>query len=180
MSQQVEPKEGEKVYARNFGTSTGQKCLPAVIVKVTGPVSFMVRLRDNHLVRHHLDHLRPRVESETTTQADRSQESESEVDMSDALIRASLTQSTTTETPETPAFSPGADPDPTATAKDNTQSPQPNESVETPSTRDSGANADPIPETANGNALSPAEQSETLKAYPKRNHPPPNWYCDHT
>ena len=49
-------KKEEKVYARNFGTSTG---LPAVIAEVTGPVSFVVRLLDNQLVRCHLDHLRP-------------------------------------------------------------------------------------------------------------------------
>ena len=60
-------KRGEKVYPRNFGTSTGQKWLLAVVVEVTGPVSFMVRLQHDRLVRHHLDHLHHRVETATST-----------------------------------------------------------------------------------------------------------------
>ena len=42
-------KKGDKVYARNFGTSTDQKWLPAVIEEVTGPDSFMVKLQDDHI-----------------------------------------------------------------------------------------------------------------------------------
>ena len=46
-----------------------QESMQEISVRVrggTGPVSFMVRLQDNRLVRCHLDHLRPRVEGETT------------------------------------------------------------------------------------------------------------------
>ena len=169
------------MYARNFGTSTGQKWLPAVIIEVTGPVSFMVRLQDNRLVRCHLDHLRP-VESETTTQTDESQENESEVELSDILIRASLTQSNSTETPETSETSPGADPDSTstATAGGNIQSPESIESAGTPSAGEHGADTDTRPEITNGNTQSPAERPGTRKTYPKRNRHPPNWYRDHT
>ena len=70
----------EKVYARNFGTSSGQKWLPAVIEEVTGPVSFMCKLQDSCVVRRHLDHLRPRAVSETTTQQVRPRNTESEDD----------------------------------------------------------------------------------------------------
>ena len=38
--------KGEKVYARNFGTNTGQKWIPGEIEEVTGPVSVMVKLGD--------------------------------------------------------------------------------------------------------------------------------------
>ena len=65
-------KKGEKVYARSFGTGTGQKWVAAVIEEVSGPVSCMVKLQDNRLVRRHLDHLRPRVETESTIQTNQS------------------------------------------------------------------------------------------------------------
>lgn len=48
-------KKGHKVHARNFGTCTGQKWIPAVIEEETGPVSFMVKLQDNCIVRRHLE-----------------------------------------------------------------------------------------------------------------------------
>ena len=82
------------MYARNFGTSSGQKWLLAVIVEVTGPVSFMVRLQDNRLVRCHVDHVRPRVESETTTQSIGAQEIESEDEI---LIEVPITLSDPTD-----------------------------------------------------------------------------------
>ena len=46
------------MYARGFGT--GPKWLPATIEETTGPVSYLVRLEDQRLVRHHQDHLRKR------------------------------------------------------------------------------------------------------------------------
>ena len=49
---------GERVYARGFGT--GPKWLPATIEEITGPVSYLVRLEDQRLVRRHQDHLRKR------------------------------------------------------------------------------------------------------------------------
>lgn len=51
--------KGETVYAQNFGT--GQKWMPAVVQEVTGPVSFLVKLQDGRLIRHHQDHLRRRI-----------------------------------------------------------------------------------------------------------------------
>lgn len=47
---------GENVYMRNFGT--GSRWVHAVIHEVSGPVSFLVKLDDNRLVRRHQDHLR--------------------------------------------------------------------------------------------------------------------------
>jgi hypothetical protein len=85
--------KGEKVFARNFGTSTGQKWLPAVIQEVTGPVSFMVKLQDDRLVRRHLDYLRSRVD-ESVAQTSRS-ENVSEVDIDDVLIGLRLSSSPT-------------------------------------------------------------------------------------
>ena len=49
---------GDKVYVKNFGQ--GQRWLPGVILEVTGPVSFLVRLVDERIVRRHLDHIRSR------------------------------------------------------------------------------------------------------------------------
>ena len=57
--------KGETVYAQNFGQ--GQRWIPGVIQEVTGPVSFLVRLDGNRIVRKHLDHLRRRVSSGGTT-----------------------------------------------------------------------------------------------------------------
>ena len=90
--------KGEKVYARNFGTSTGQKWLPAVIQEVTGPVSFMVKLHDDRLVRRHLDHLLRR-DDESTTQTSQS-ETVSEADIDNVLIGARLSSSSSSATPE--------------------------------------------------------------------------------
>ena len=47
-----------EVYVRGFGT--GPKWLPATIEETTGPVSYLVRLEDQRLVRHHQVHLRKR------------------------------------------------------------------------------------------------------------------------
>ncbi len=44
------------MYVRGFGT--GPKWISGSIEKVTGPVSYMVRLHDNRLVRRHQDHVR--------------------------------------------------------------------------------------------------------------------------
>ena len=52
--------KGEQVYARGFGI--GPKWVPATIDEVSGPVSYLVRLEDDHVVRRHQDHLRRRSE----------------------------------------------------------------------------------------------------------------------
>ena len=49
---------GDKVYVKNFGS--GQSWLPAEVVKITGPVSFHVRLADGRTRRCHQDHVRAR------------------------------------------------------------------------------------------------------------------------
>ena len=49
---------GEKVYVRNFGQ--GQLWLPGVVTKVTGPVSFLIRMQRGELKRCHQDQLRQR------------------------------------------------------------------------------------------------------------------------
>ena len=46
--------KGETVYTQNFGA--GQKWLSAIIQEVLGPFSFLVKLEDGRLVRHHLYH----------------------------------------------------------------------------------------------------------------------------
>ena len=43
------------MYAQHFGT--GQKWMPAIVQDVTGPVSFLVKLKDGCLIRRHQDHL---------------------------------------------------------------------------------------------------------------------------
>ena len=79
------------------------------------------------------------------------------------------------DTPENSDITPGVDPDPTVTADENTESPEASDPVETP-----GREADIMPGSINGNALSFAKRPEPRKTYPKRNRRPPNWYGDHT
>ena len=56
---------GDKVYVRNFGQGT--RWLHGVIEKITGPVSFIVRMEDGNERRCHQDQLRRRVGSEPET-----------------------------------------------------------------------------------------------------------------
>ena len=46
-------KPGDKVYLKNFGL--GQSWLTGEIVKITGPVSYHVRLSDGRIKRCHQD-----------------------------------------------------------------------------------------------------------------------------
>ena len=48
--------QGEVVYAHNFGTVS--RWLPGVIQEISGPVLYLVKLTDSHLVRRHQDHIR--------------------------------------------------------------------------------------------------------------------------
>ena len=50
---------GNHVFVKNFGA--GNKWLPGQIVKMSGPVSFLVELEDGRCRRCHQDHLRHRV-----------------------------------------------------------------------------------------------------------------------
>lgn len=50
---------GDGVYCRGFGT--GPKWIPVVIEEPTGPVSYLVRLENNRIMRRHQDHVRKRL-----------------------------------------------------------------------------------------------------------------------
>ena len=54
---------GEKVYVENFPTKN-LRWIPDTIVKVTGPQSYEVELRNRARVRHHVDNVRRREENE--------------------------------------------------------------------------------------------------------------------
>ena len=51
--------EGDIVFAKNYGS--GDRWLSGKIVKVTGPVSFRVKLDDGRVHRYHQDQLRHQV-----------------------------------------------------------------------------------------------------------------------
>ena len=50
---------GETVYVKNLPAGT-PKWIPGVVEKVTGPLSYVVKLKDGRLVRRHVDHVRKR------------------------------------------------------------------------------------------------------------------------
>ena len=56
---------GDNVYTKNF-SNYGDYWLEGVIVKVCGPVSYMVELKDGRIIRRHLDHLRGKGHEEYT------------------------------------------------------------------------------------------------------------------
>ena len=58
--------EGERVFVKNHNRS-GDKWLSGVIVKLTGPVSFRVKLACGREIRAHQDHLRSRSTSDDAT-----------------------------------------------------------------------------------------------------------------
>ncbi|XP_055714392.1 uncharacterized protein K02A2.6-like [Phlebotomus papatasi] len=64
-------KEWDKVYARNF---SGDKWIKAVVLEVTGPVSYKVQLEDGTVWRRHINQLIERVEASPTATADRPEE----------------------------------------------------------------------------------------------------------
>lgn len=49
----------DKVFVKNFGP--GKRWLPGILLRMSGPRSFMVKLWDGRVVRRHLDHLRKRA-----------------------------------------------------------------------------------------------------------------------
>ena len=49
------------MYARNFGT--GSRWLPGVILEISGPVSYLIKLTNGHLVRRRQDYIRCRLTS---------------------------------------------------------------------------------------------------------------------
>ena len=58
---------GDKVYAKNF---YGDKWLTAEVIKVSGPLSYQVKSEEGVILRRHVDHIRKRYPTETTTQDD--------------------------------------------------------------------------------------------------------------
>ena len=58
----------ELVFARNF--RPGTPWLSGQVVKVSGPVSFEVKLTDGQIVRRHQDHLRKRTEATESAEGD--------------------------------------------------------------------------------------------------------------
>ena len=158
-------KRGHKVYVRNFGTSSGQKWLPAVIIEVTDPVSFMVRLHDNRLVRHNVDHVRPNGERDNHSVRRSTWESEDDI-----LIEVPITQS------ETPEADPGDDsnvPQLTEPARGGTPGNNNYHPAKNPSNGDNSIGADQVSNAPPGNAGSSTNSTEA-KSYPKRNHHPPD------
>ena len=83
---------GDSVFARDF--PTGTKWLPGVISKIKGPLSYVVKLEDERLVRRHVDHIRVRSSS-----------SESPV-TSDDLWLPTSTETTPVDTVEPPQAEP--------------------------------------------------------------------------
>ena len=55
--------DNTKVFVKNF--APGPKWLPGIIIKSTGPVSYVVVLNDGREVRRHVDHIRERREKST-------------------------------------------------------------------------------------------------------------------
>ena len=155
--------KGEKVYARYFGTGSGPKWIPAEIQEVTGPVSVMVKLHDNCIVRRHIDHVRKRTDSEVVPQ---SKQATSEPEIKD-------------EMPVVPTRStPSLLITPDTAVEDTDESPDdPNESsppARTPSQE--------VPPPSVGAGVSPPVANHgtpKAKTYPKRSRKQPAWYRDH-
>jgi len=51
--------DGDSVYAKNF-TSSNQKWIPGIIDKVTGPLSYVIKLPDGSTICRYIDHLKAR------------------------------------------------------------------------------------------------------------------------
>ena len=54
--------ENDQVYVQDF-TTRKPKWIPGTVVKVTGPLSYMIKLQDGTIVRRHVDHVRKRENS---------------------------------------------------------------------------------------------------------------------
>ena len=55
---------GANVFVRNF--SLGSEWLLGTVVNTKGPVSYIVKLKDGHHMKRHVDHLRPTAVTTTT------------------------------------------------------------------------------------------------------------------
>ena len=138
--------------------------MSAVIQKVTGPVSFMVRLQDGRVIRCHQDHLRrhiPDVEPEKPAEAD---------DIPEILI-------------DSFPFAPSSSV--THNSEDG-DSASGNSEESTTSTDATQPRADvPISDnttetvTSDADAQNNPESSGVIKRYPKRKRKQPDWYQNH-
>ena len=54
--------ENDQVYVQDFSTRK-PKWTPGIVVKVTGPLSYMIKLQDRMTIRRHVDHVRKRENS---------------------------------------------------------------------------------------------------------------------
>uniref|UniRef100_A0A1X7UQ90 Tudor domain-containing protein n=1 Tax=Amphimedon queenslandica TaxID=400682 RepID=A0A1X7UQ90_AMPQE len=59
---------GDKVFARAY--SGQNKWIPATVTDVTGPVSYVVSLADDSIMRRHIDQLRPRTSKDDDVSMD--------------------------------------------------------------------------------------------------------------
>ena len=144
------------MYAQNFGT--GQKGMPAVVQEVTGPVSFLVKLQDGHLIRRHQDHLRRHT-------PDGEDEKPVSDDFPEILIDSFPVAPNCTDDGSTPENPEGSSP-----AADPTETPTVNEP--TPDTTVAAA-------TDNAVTPSPSDTSGLSKTYPTRLRKQPDWFYNH-
>ncbi|MCG8621136.1 MAG: DDE-type integrase/transposase/recombinase [Proteobacteria bacterium] len=153
--------KGETVYAQNFGT--GQKWMPAIFQDVTGPVSFLVKLEDDRLIRRHQDHLRRRV-----TDNDNNENPVEIDDIPEILIDSIAIE------PNTPATeSSGQGGLTTRNTQESTTDPgTPGPNGPTPESTPGTTAGGAIAQNAKGNSKAP-------KTYPKRQRKQPDWYHDH-
>ena len=57
----------DPVFVRNFGKTP--TWIPGVVMEQTGPLSYIIKLGNNQLIRRHIDHIRARSCSSTSTTA---------------------------------------------------------------------------------------------------------------
>ena len=143
--------KGETVYAQNFGT--GQKWVPAVVQEVTGPVSFLVKLRDGRLIRRHQDHLRRRV-------SDNEDERPEPSDIPEVLVDAAPTaHNTEQKAPESLAI--------------DTEVLEPTEATPEPRPASSPVETESTVNDAGGTRVPP---SVDRKSYPRRSRKKSDWF----
>ena len=161
--------KGDMVYFRNFGT--GQRWWPGVVQEQTGPLSFLIKLPNDQLVRRHQDHLRRRNvdEAEVSPQdvpVPASEELEPEVDTDDTSDLA----------PAVPDDGQGDSQDSTPEEADTSRGQSIPSSVEQPEPRSPTVPSIDPPTVPIDRR--PSGNPPVTKTYPKRNRKTPNWYRD--
>ena len=143
------------MYVRNFGTGT--RWLPAIVEEITGPVSCLVILEDNRLIRRHFDHIiRRRHESTSLVGSDPDvQEVEKEFE----------------EVPNSALLAPGSDTYVNSSLPDSSGREEPPQE-EIGSVPEAQPLQEPVAEV-NPSHLS---HSGVVKTYPKRQCRPPDRY----